>query len=616
MIRTRFRKIKPIFYFVLSSLCILGSFSYEPALSAGLSPGIGNIPQGIQTDANYAGSFVTNKVTNVFATTQKTSCYRPEVPYFTSDGPNDGYSGMSVCNGASNTGENIGTLPYVTQADSNSGYPAAEPMLVKDHSESDIRVDPTNPNHLIGSSKWIVSAEGYNHLLGFYESFDGGKTWPVQGHIPGYEGWTDNTDPVGAFDGYGNYYSLILPYQFFYNNDGSKNYTVGKVQEPNPALPAEVISVSVHPNGSTTADQWITTHNGRSDIIAAYDSVGNEPDKQWITIDNNPASPNYNTVYAMWVNFNGSSPKPYVSTAKALPNGQHTDWSTPELLPTVNNTASDTYLLPAVDPSGIVYTPIANFPSKQAFSFATLALDYSTDGGKTWQGPMPVVQNIVVAPLIYANTTFRDGILDTFAVGNQLSSQGRYSLYVAWEDYSAGVGNILLSASYDGGKTWSAPIQVNDNVTTVDEFQPNLAVAADGTVSVNFYDRRLACPAAGTADAANAGIALDRVNPNYSGALPPFNATNYCVNASIQFYSAVLKPIGQNIRITQNTWDPQLNSPHPSSASGEETFIGDYFGNTFSGNLSYSTFVSTYNNSSNPANQQQQVVAILRKPTK
>ncbi|TMB46306.1 MAG: hypothetical protein E6J53_05365 [Chloroflexi bacterium] len=104
-----------------------------------------------------------------------------------------------------NTGENAGdSNPYPTQLGSNTGYPMSGSQLVKDHSESDIRVDPTNASHLIGSSKWIVSPEGYNHLLGFYESFDGGSHWTVQGHIPGYEGWTDNTDPIGAFDSYGN----------------------------------------------------------------------------------------------------------------------------------------------------------------------------------------------------------------------------------------------------------------------------------------------------------------------------------------------------------------------------------------------------------------------------
>src|SRR5207244_1360589 len=121
-------------------------------------------------------------------------------------------------------------------------------MLVKDHSESDLRVDPTNPKHLIGASKWFVSAEGYNHLLGFYESFNGGGSWTVQGHIPGYEGWADNTDPVGAFDGSGNYYSLILAYQFAYDASGHHDFNIGGL--PNPGQPAEVVAVAVRPHGS------------------------------------------------------------------------------------------------------------------------------------------------------------------------------------------------------------------------------------------------------------------------------------------------------------------------------------------------------------------------------
>src|SRR5713101_3320929 len=159
------------------------------------------------------------------------------------------------------TGEDIGLTAYQTQSGSNAGYPAGTPMLVKDHSESDLRVDPINSLHLIGSSKWFASPEGYNHLLGFYESFDGGKTWPTQGHVPGYEGWTDNTDPVGAFDGYGNYYEFVLGYQFYYNPDGSHNFSIGTPQEPNPSLAAEVVAVAVHLHGSTRATSWITTRN-------------------------------------------------------------------------------------------------------------------------------------------------------------------------------------------------------------------------------------------------------------------------------------------------------------------------------------------------------------------
>jgi hypothetical protein len=582
--------------------------------------GVGNVPQGTQSDASYAGSFAANNVTNTYATTGQVSCYRPEVPYSVSDGPNDGYTGESACPGAT-TGENIGTSAYPTQAGSNPGYPAASPMLAKDHSESDIRVDPTNPMHLIGSSKWVVSAEGYNHLLGFYESFDGGRTWAT-GHIPGYEGWTDNTDPVGAFDGFGNYYEFILPYQFFYNSDGTKDFKVGTVLEPNPVQPAEAVAMAVRPHEATSAADWITTHNGRPDFVATYDSVGNEPDKQWMTIDDNRASPHYNRIYAMWVDFHTLTPVPFVSFADAKPNGTHTDWSAPQPLPEPPHVPQGaTYLLPHVTPDGAIYTTVTNFNPKQGFCCASVFVDKSTDGGQTWSVAGIAVPSVTPPPLIYPNTTFRDGIENTFAAGNHLDAQGHYPLYVSYEDFSAGVGNVMLTASYDGGVTWSSPIQVNDNASPVDEFQPNLTVAADGTVSVNFYDRRLACPAAGTAEAADAGIALDGAaqNPDYTGPVPPYGATNYCVNASIQFYHPDLTPIGNNIRLTAHTWDPQLNAPHPGTASGEETFIGDYFGNitgpAATGTLDYSTFTSTYNdNNINPHNYQQQIVATVTVP--
>jgi len=209
----------------------------------------------------------------------------------------------------------------------------------------------------------------------------------------------------------------------------------------------------------------------------------------------------------------------------------------------------------------------------------------------------------------YANTTFEDGIEETFAVGS-------HAIYLAYESKSSGFGNILLTASYDQGKTWTYPIQVNDNTSpNVDEFQPNLTVGPDGTVSVNFYDRRLTCPASGTDEAAAAGLALDRSNPNYGGTLPPYGAANYCVNASVQFYTADLQPKRHNIRLTQNTWDPQLNAPNRSCPCNQlDTFLGDYFGHEIAGTIDYSTFVSTYDDGSNHKHYQQQVVATISVP--
>ena len=589
-------------------------FSGIAALAS--SSGVGNLPQKTQPDSAYADSYVAHGVTNVSATTQRTSCYRPEDPYFTSLGPNDGYDGMSPCNGASNTGEDVGLTPYPSQVGSNAGFPAGQPKLVKDHSESDLRVDPTNPSHVIGTSKWFASAEGYNHLLGFFESWDGGKTFPVQGHIPGYEGWTDNTDPVGAFDVSGNFYVLDLAYEFYYNSDGSHNFQINQNKEPNPGVAAEVISAAVRPHGATTADQWTTNRDGQADIVANYPAKGREPDKQWITIDTNPKSPHFGRIYAMWTVFDSISAKPMTSFADARPDGTHTPWSAPLPLPTAgSNPQGDTYLLPHVDGNGTVFTTLTNFQPKQGLCCTSILVDRSTDGGVTWQSVSTVISNVSAPPLLYPNTTFRDGIEDTFTVGPKRLSSGAYPLYVAWEDHSTGFGNLILSASYDGGISWSAPIQVNDNAKpSVDEVQPNLTAAVNGTVSVAFYDRRLSCPQAGSAEAVGAGLALDQHNSNYSGSLPPYGASNYCINSTIQFYSSQLRPLGNNIRISQHGWDPQLNSPHPGGIGSSEGFIGDYFGNSTSGSTDLTTSVSTFDYGSNPNHYQQQVVATIAIP--
>jgi hypothetical protein len=580
---------------------LVAAFSITPASAAG--SGVGIVPQGLQSDTAYANSAALHKVTNVFVTSQQTSCYRPEVPYFGTLAPANGYTGMTACGTTATTKEDIGATPYPSQVGSNPGFPATTPMVVKDHSESDIRVDPTNPMHLIGSSKWAVSAEGYNHLLGYYESFDGGVTWPNQGHIPGYEGWTDNTDPVGAFDTYGNYYSLILPYEFFYTSSGGHSFKTNQNIEPNPSVPAEAITIAIlHKHGATQAPIW-STSGGAMDIVAPYPAKGREPDKQWITIDTNPLSPHKNRIYAMWTVFDSITAKPFVAYADAKKDGTHTAWSSPIELPTAgNNPQGDTYLLPHVDGNGTVFTPVTNFSSKS--TLAHILLDRSTDGGASWQSVSNVVSNVSAPPLIYPNTTFRDGIEDTFAVGTHRLANGQYPLYVSWEDYSVGFGNIILSASYDGGQTWSAPIQVNDNMSqSIDSFQPNLTTAADGTVVLAFYDRRLTCAAAGTAEAKGAGLALDPQNPA--------GASNYCINASIQQYGANLNPLGHNIRISLHTWDPQLNSLKPAAISAAEGFIGDYYGNITSGRTDYTTSVSTFDDGSNPGHFQQQVVATV-----
>jgi hypothetical protein len=349
--------------------------------------------------------------------------------------------------------------------------------------------------------------------------------------------------------------------------------------------------------------------------VAPYDSKGLEPDKQWIAIDTNPSSPFYNRVYALWAVFAGCcTAQTFVSYAQAFADGTHSDWSTPLRLPDgSNNPQGVSYVLPHIDPDGVLYTPLTNTAPAKGYCCDKITMIKSLDGGVTWNVASVVADNIAAPPARYPNTTFRDGIETTFTVGQQ-KVRGHYPLYVAFEDYSTGFGNVMLTASYDAGASWSTPVVVNDNANPADEFQPQLAAAANGTISVNFYDRRLVCPAQGSAEAAAAGLALDQVNPNYSGSLPPYEASNYCVNASIQFFRANLQRVRHNIRISEHSFDPQLNAPHTACAACVGTFIGDYFGNDFNASMSISTFVSTYDDGSNTGHHQQQVVARLAIP--
>ena len=548
-----------------------------------------------QSDAAFAASYAANGVINVSATTQRISCYSPEVPYLSALTAADGYpgGGETLCPGAT-TGEQ--TSGFATQDVSN------EPLLVKDHSESDIRVDPRDPLHLIGQSKWFVSAEGYNHLNGFYESWDGGVTWPVQGHVPGYEGWTDNTDPIGAFDPWGNFYSLLLPYEFVYSKSGGHVFNNGSNQA-NPALPPEAISAAVHPAasaGGQAASNWITRHAGHPDFVFTVpNATTNTPDKQWIAIDTNPRSPHYGRVYAMFTQFVLNPSRILLSYADARPDGTHTDWSAPQVLPTIPGHPWDTYLLPHVAPDGTVYTSVTNNPVSQGFLDNAIYLISSHDGGVTWQGPTLVTPS-VLSPT-YRNTTFTEGIVDSFGLGTK-QVDGHWPLYVAYENEDAdGYSRVYVTGSLDGGATWSTPVRVNDGPDDVEALQPRVEVAPSGTVAVAFYDRRLACPSD-----APSGVSLDP--------LAPAGQRDFCVNTAIQFYKPSLTPLGHNIRLSHFTWDPQLNAPKRSCLCESSTFLGDYFGLDFGSGYAYTTSISTYDYGQNPSNYQQQIVARVAVP--
>jgi hypothetical protein len=551
-------------------------------------------PQGFQPDAAFAASYAARSVGSVVATTQQVSCYAPQVLYTASLGPSQGYpdGGATPCAGAATTGESVG--PFPTQNVSNP------PLRVKDFSESDIHVDPTNERHLLAISKWFVNVEGYNHLAGFYESFDGGATWPQQGHIPGYEGWTDNTDPVGAFDPWGNFYVAVLAYMFDYLPNGSHRFLPGNV---NPALPRSVMGIAVRPRGATTAATWNAMRNGAPDTAAQTPFNGASTfDKQWIAIDTNRRSKHFGRVYVSWaIGADDNSLRIFLSYADARPNGTHTSWSRPRRVLPQTEGIADNGSLPRVTPDGRVW--LATSSARRSGAPYTMSFVSSRNGGSTWTKRRVIVRHQVNG---YRNTTFRAAFGEAFNVGTRKAGRF-YPLYAVYENATGGVTRLFIRGSFDGGLHWRQPLQVNDNQTAADALQPNIAVAPSGRVAVAFYDRRLPCAARDTPEATVAGLLFD---PRL-----PYGRANYCINTAVQFYTAALRPLGHNIRLSPHTWDPQLSSPRPECICSDSGFIGDYFGVDIRGGFAYTTSVETYNAAGeNPGYHQQQLVSKLRTP--
>lgn len=120
----------------------------------------------------------------------------------------------------------------------------------------------------------------------------------------------------------------------------------------------------------------------------------------------------------------------------------------------------------------------------------SIKLDRSLDGGQTFGS-----DQVLTSP--YTGAVTLNGGIDSFsfpALDCDLSGGAHYGrLYVAYMDNLHGDFDIFLRRSDNEGASWTAPLRLNDDVpgNGRDQFHPWLTVAADGSISVIFYDRRL-----------------------------------------------------------------------------------------------------------------------------
>ena len=367
-------------------------------------------------------------------------------------------------------------VPAPTQPGRNYLNAEVEPQLA---------VNPVHPGNLVGQwhqDRW--SNGGARGIAGAY-STNGGVTWtdvtvPFSSCAPGGLADERASDPWVSFGPDGTAYSSALSF------DGSTN--------------RNAVSAAVSQDGGKT---W--THQ---QTLVAYTTAQFFTDKNSTTAD--PV--NAGTAYTVWDTLNSPTDQPDDRIHAAAYTGpavisKTTDfgvtWSSPQTFIDTGNRQQTIGNVIVVDPrtdtlydfTDLIVPP--NTPKQGTLSNSVVAFVKSQDGGATWTAPQ------VIAP--FEALGVRDPNTGQPArVGDGLqevaidASTGK--LYVVWESStnfnknvnqaSGGFDNeVLLTSSADGGATWSAPTAIA-GPSALPIFTPTVAVNANGTLAVTYYDSK------------------------------------------------------------------------------------------------------------------------------
>ncbi|NUO34387.1 MAG: exo-alpha-sialidase [Dermatophilaceae bacterium] len=341
--------------------------------------------------------------------------------------------------------------------------------------EPSVAVDPANPRTIIGAWQQDRWSNGAAHGLVAGSSRNGGASWtetplPFSLCAPGGAPYERASDPWVSIGPDGTAYANAISFD--------------------ESTPRNAVTAATSTDGGLT---W-----GHLATIQSYDTNQFFTDKNSITAD--PLRPG--VAYSVWDTLTDPMTNPRANLVTAAftgpgylsmttDGGQH--WSTPRIIfptKTRQQTIANQIVVDRTHP-GTLYDFAAWFQSPNSVTQSNVQVAFvkSLDGGQTWSAPSVVAQLQAVG-VTDPNTgaPVRTGDI----IPEPAIDPSTATLYVAWQDgrFSGGAfDTVALSASTDGGATWSQPREVSTR-TGRPAFTPSIAVRADGTVALTYYDFR------------------------------------------------------------------------------------------------------------------------------
>jgi hypothetical protein len=439
------------------------------------------------------------------------------------------------------TGTAICTTPTSVAANVNTDCEENGP-----HNETSIAVNPTDANNMIGGlNDYQLSLNPGGHvgeqvLSRAHVTFDGGHTWS---EYPLYSSSTYQAtgDPSVAFDASGHAYYATLGFRF-----------VGPVNAQNP----DVLVANSGDGGKTWSVSRVAQGSG------VETSVGDLLDKEYV------AAWGDGNAIVTFGDFRLAQKGAYVSGRiyASVTHDHGSSWSAPQL---ISGSLHDAFVsTPAVAADGSIFvsflnTDEANYASGRD-TYYVVKVDPSTGSPTT----APVAVGLVYDgyfdfPWALGRQTYQDSVFRTWAAGNITADPTNANhLAVVWSDMrnTAGIpfapfadpysvstnSDVVVSQSFDGGATWSAPSAYMING---DQFMPWGAFDASGTLRVGTFDR-----------------SYDASNHQYGYTL---------LTGTPASYTSTLVSTAFSDPTTNDRWFARTLSTDPAFANAT-AFLGDY----------------------------------------